>query len=224
MPDFLVLLDSAAADDRVALKSALIEAIDETAPAATVKVATIDSLSPENSELGRDRLLIPLTLALPDWLEFPASGIYRVCRDIAQLRQRVAEWDWQVGDGRYWLPIVLTAKGALYAEAIAAHSESPSGSYVQPLHLNDRWRQPLYQQSYRLLQNLQAVPGVYLMQFGVQDEALVFDRLIPFPDVPALASRERQIPNLFVCHLRCLLNQPIHDLLVCAKAYDRLSS
>lgn len=41
---------------------------------------------------------------------------------------------------------------------------------------------------------------------------ILFDRLIPFPDEPAIASIGVQEPNLFICHWLCLTNQPILDL------------
>jgi hypothetical protein len=85
-------------------------------------------------------------------------------------------------------------------------------SYAQPLHLPDRYRQPLYQLGQRLLGLVSASPAVYLLQFGFQGEEIVFDRLFPFPAAPAIASLGIQTPDLFECHWRCLTQQPIRDL------------
>ncbi|WP_219898516.1 hypothetical protein [Phormidesmis priestleyi] len=159
-----------------------------------------------------DILLCPLTLDIPVSLEFPQRGIYQDCRDVLELRQRV-EKDLHsfTGEGNFWLPIVLTSKGALYAEAIA--SADPL-SYLQPFHLPDRYRQPLYELGQRLLKLVSATPSTYLMQFGFAGETVFFDRLFPFPATPAIASLNIQLPNLFACHWHCLTNTPILDLTI----------
>lgn len=157
--------------------------------------------------LPQDAILCPLTLNLPD-LTFPGQAIYQACRDVDGLRDR-ARPHAAVGAGSFWLPIVLTAKGALYAEAIAP---SATSGYHQPLHLTDRQRQPLYHLAQQLLQSLSAPPAVYLLQFGFQADQGCFDRLIPFPDTPSIASLDVQTPNLYECHWRCLTGQPIKDL------------
>ncbi|MEE3718448.1 hypothetical protein V2H45_17035 [Tumidithrix elongata RA019] len=120
-------------------------------------------------------------------------------------------------DGNFWLPIVWTARGPLYAEVI---TQQPDGKYQQPFHLPDKLRQPLYDLGYRLLSHLKATPSVYLMQFSLsslnalEDAEVLFDRLIPFPDEPAIASVGVQEPNLFTCHWLCLTNRPIYDLVI----------
>ncbi|MGI0487182.1 hypothetical protein ACN4EK_17205 [Pantanalinema rosaneae CENA516] len=165
-------------------------------------------------------LLCPLTLNLPDQLRFAAAAIYQTCRDITGLRQQVAQWHYATGSGTLWLPIVHTAKGALYAEVIGqiersvAEATMPEIGYHQPVHLSDEWRQPLYALGFRLLKTLNAPPAVYLMQFGITEETLYFDRLLPFPDLPAIASLGVQTPDLFRCHWYCLTSQPIYDLTI----------
>jgi hypothetical protein len=105
---------------------------------------------------SRNSLICPLTLDLPDRLldrlSLPEQHIYRTCQTIADLRHTVAQWQYAVGDGDFWLPIVWTARGPLYAEAIGKkqktenpilrtpHSALPhSPLYVQPIHMSDRW-------------------------------------------------------------------------------------
>jgi len=113
-----------------------------------------------------------------------------------------------------WLPVVLTAKGPLYAEVIGLADD---GSYQQPVDLSDVWRQPLYHLAYQLLQVLSAPPTTYLLQFGLPEQDLVFDRLWPFPTTPAIASIGVQEPDLFTCHWLCLTGQPISDLTIIPK-------
>ncbi|WP_432812207.1 hypothetical protein [Pantanalinema sp. GBBB05] len=165
-------------------------------------------------------LLCPLTLNLPTQLRFTAEAIYQTCRSITGLRQHVEQWHYATGDGNLWLPIVHTAKGSLYAEAIGQTSQTTSQPvatdpvYCQPIHLSDEWRQPLYELGFRLLKALNAPPAVYLIQFGISEQTLYFDRLLPFPDLPAIASLGIQTPDLFHCHWHCLMGKPIYDLTI----------
>jgi len=195
-------------------------------PHWTVDVMTtaeLPHLDDQSNQLD-NVVLCPLTINIPDHLPFAAHEVYRACRDIAALRQQVQQWQYATGSGDLWLPIVQTAKGAIYAEAIeldAARSRPSQNiqseqQYRQPVHLTDRWRQPLYNLGQRLLQHLAAPSAVYLLQFGIQEDAICFDRLIPFPDVPAIASLGVQTPDLFTCHWYCLTNQPIRDLAIAA--------
>jgi len=156
-------------------------------------------------------LLCPLTFNIPDWCYFPAREVFSACTDIDRMRRHVAEWLYPVGNGVYWQPIVVTVKGMLFAEAIAS-SDRDASRFRQPLHLADAKRQPLYELGQRLLRSLAAMPGVYLMQFGMDERQIWFDRLIPFPDLPAIASIGVQTPDLFECHWKCLTQQPIRDL------------
>jgi hypothetical protein len=74
--------------------------------------------------------------------------------------------------------------------------------------------------AYRLLRSLFATPAVYLMQFGLQEGSIYFDRLLPFPGEPAIASLGVQIPDLYTCHWHCLLGKPILDLLNQCKEFE----
>lgn len=147
-----------------------------------------------------------------DW---PARSLWETCADVELLRSRVArELQWPTTDGGdRWLPLVVTAKGPLYAEAIARDLDT--GSFVQPHHLSDRDRQTAYRLAFELLSLLKLPPGVYLVQWG-QDAAgqTQFDRLYPFPAAPAIASLAVQTPDLFECHLRGLLSQPLREVAI----------
>ncbi len=202
-----------------ALKDAIATHPSPTAP-DTVQVATATAWAATRPG-ATTAIALPLTINLPDSLEFPAAAIYRACRDVSQLRQHVANhFQIAIGDGYYWLPIVLTAKGPLYAEAIAPQLASPAtvSSFIQPLHLSDRQRQPLYKLGIQLLTLLQAPPAVYLLQFGLQDDRIWFDRLLPFPGEAAIASLGIQTPDLYTCHWQCVTGQPIFDLSIAGTA------
>lgn len=215
------------ADDRSqALREKSIAAIQQAIaqfPAATkfpisiVHPNEVIALQPED-------LLCPLTLNLPDTLVWSGGAIYQACRAVEAMRDRVQQkFRVPAVSGNFWLPIVLTAKGPLYAEVICrAGSE-----YHQPFHLPDSQRQPLYRLAACLLRELNAPPSVYLLQFGWlaetagQTAQIGFDRLFPFPAEPAIASLNAQTPNLFVCYWQCLTQQPILDLQIPGSAAYR---
>ncbi|HEY9874998.1 MAG TPA: hypothetical protein V6D12_16290 [Candidatus Obscuribacterales bacterium] len=211
-----------------------------TQASATVEVVTTSALrnqiggslptdvGHDNNPKSHDILYCPLTLNLPESFNFAAGHVYKACSDVSGLRQWVKQQGIASGTGDLWLPIVLTAKGPLYGEAIGLAAEVSgkelsldlsrfsSGAdkvpYQQPVHLSDVWRQPLYQLGYRLLKFLSAPPSTYLLQFGFQNQNIVFDRLWPFPAAPAIASLDIQTPDLFTCHWYCLTETPIFDL------------
>lgn len=180
----------------------------------------------QNFSQLQEIIFCPLTLCLPDNLVLPLQKIINVCRDVPGLRQQFAQQiEVAIGDGCFWLPVVLTAKGPLYGEVIALAEEFyekklPQNlllcdiTYYQPFHLSDALRQPLYHMAYNLLQSLSAPPATYLVQFGLQKSEICFDRLWPFPTAPALASVGVQQPDLFTCHWYCLTAKPILDLTI----------
>ena len=211
-----------------ALKSAIVASNN---PPATVEIVTATSQVGKYSwlQIGQpdDLIVCPLTLNLPDLpddLPLPSSGVIAACRDVNGLRQYLAhKLQVAVGDGCFWLPVVLTAKGPLYGEAIgltdaAVDQKLPEDlslfefRYYQPHHLSDVVRQSLYQMAHQLLQLLSAPPATYLVQFGLRNYQIWFDRLLPFPAAPALASVGVQKPDLFACHWYCLRGLPVHDL------------
>lgn len=212
MPKVLIVTDEESSLLGEALKQAIL-------PQHEVEITTINHLPTLIDEkiYSEDTILCPLTFRIPSSLKFPQQAAYQACADMIGLRQRVEELRVSTGEGRLWLPIVLTSKGALYAEAItSADQDSVSNalSYFQPFHLPDLYRQPLYELGQRLLKLISATPSTYLMQFGFVGETVFFDRLFPFPAAPAIASLNVQSPNLFACHWRCLTNTPILDLTI----------
>ncbi|HEY9837453.1 MAG TPA: hypothetical protein V6D27_11205, partial [Vampirovibrionales bacterium] len=161
---------------------ALQKAIARTHPDCEVKVFSFSHLKPfslSDSEV----LVCPLSLNIPNSVIGELQPLYRTCQDVEGLRTVVAErWQVATGTGNLWLPVVLTTKGPIYGEAIGLADEKQPGcekvvQYIQPVHLPDRWRQPLYALGRRLLQWLEAPPATYLIQFGWSDQGLWFDRL-----------------------------------------------
>ncbi|MEG4961965.1 MULTISPECIES: hypothetical protein [unclassified Microcoleus] len=193
-------------------------AIAQSHPLTEVDICGVSELNSGVLAPG-GAIVCPLTLDVPENLVFPGRDVFRFCGNVSAARDRVSqELQVPVGDGNFWLPVVLTPKGPLYAEAIGAEADKQSGelSYSQPVHLSDLWRQQLYELAYRLLNLLNAPPATYLMQFGFVGERICFDRLWPFPAAPAIASVGVQVPDLFVCHWYCLTNKPIYDTQICS--------
>ncbi len=205
------------------------EKIQPIAPASVIVRSVLNleeylnsnhNYSSENQD-NKNIIFCPLTLNIPSNLPFPGQQVYQICRDVIQLRQQVAAMGYATGNGLLWLPIVLTAKGALYGEAIGVSSPSFSPNsdditYYQPVHLSDYQRQDLYKLAYKLLKSISAPPATYLMQFSATPN-ICFDKLWPFPAPPALASLPVQKPDLFTCHWYCLRHWPILDLQILKK-------
>ncbi|MGF1512336.1 MAG: hypothetical protein ACFB5Z_01380 [Elainellaceae cyanobacterium] len=221
MPKTVTLLISASEPESAAIAAAIERAIQASAAASgslqydrlQIKIVDLQAL-PAAPLLASD-ILCPLTLAAVSTPNFPQHALYKTCGDIEGLRARVSAQGYATGAGNLWLPIVLTAKGPLYGEAIG---QLDSGNFQQPVHLSDAQRQPLYRLGRWLLNDLGVPPAVYLLQMSChespKEHGVVFDRLWPFPAAPALASLGRQSPDLFTCHWRCLTHQPIRDLQV----------
>lgn len=204
----VILLVSSLDDERERFTvEAMKTAIASTSPDTLSWVKTPS----EASELPANALICPLTLKIPPQLQFPGQSIYQAALDILSLRDQMNAWGYATGTGDCWLPVVWTEKGPLYGEVIGLDSDQ---SYRQPLHLSDSWRQPLYRLAHRLLKHLQASPSVYLLQFRFSETQIEFDRLWPYPAMPALASVGVQIPDLYTCHWLCLLGKPIRDLTI----------
>jgi hypothetical protein len=150
------------------------------------------------------------------------TDIFTTCAELTSIRNWVNQ---SLGygsteAGNFWLPIVCTARGVIYAEVIARlEKDLDKDKYYQPYHLRDNHRQPLYRLGFQLLDYLKAPPAVYLLQFDFDaslsfNQSFLFDRLIPFPDKPAIASVGVQEPDLYECHLLCTTDQPIYDLVI----------
>lgn len=228
MKHLLILVDGPAQTEGQELEADLV--LEQIQPRlsqsfASVEVMTTQARLDVLTLSQSDFLIYPLTFNLPAPFQ---SSLFASCQAIAGLQQQVQQWGYATGSGSFWLPIVLTAKGPLYGEAIGAVADPGSisavkeNSYVQPVHLADQWRQPLYQLAFRLLHTLKATPATYLLQFGWQQDQVWFDRLWPFPVKAALASLGVQSPDLFECHGRCLAGLPITDLYISATAPYRL--
>ncbi|MBE9226307.1 hypothetical protein IQ264_12825 [Phormidium sp. LEGE 05292] len=199
----------------------------------TIKVFGKTDLNSLN--LPKGVVFCPLTLNLPSNFDFPEKAIFKACENVEFLRYLIAQkFGYITRPGNFWLPVVLTQKGPIYAEAIArsaapeaigpASETSPALqvelNYYQPVHFSDIMRQQIYEMAYKILKFLNASPATYLMQFGFIDKEIWFDRVFPFPAAPAIASINTQIPDLFTCHWYCLTNQPIIDLTIKLKIHS----
>lgn len=164
----------------------------------------------------RHGICCPLTIQLPDSLIFPGSAVYQACKDIDGRRQWVAEnlgYKTNIGNfrtGDMWLPIAYSDRGIVYGDAIA--EGAIPNDYQQPLHLSKKVYKSLYRLADKLLESLSAIPSVYLLQFSLLGQEVVFDRLWPFPAAPALASLRSPKPDLFACHWSCLTGKPIRGM------------
>ena len=202
-----------------ALSRAIATYSDELMNVEVVAAAALWSNS-VNLNIKDHVIYCPLTIQLPDSFGFPAKPIYQACKDIEGRRRWVSQrLKYRTGLdnswlGDHWLPVVLTAKGPIYGEVIG--EGAIPNSYEQPVDLADEKRQLLYYLAYELLQSISATPAVYLLQFTLREQDIVFDRLWPFPAAPAIASFNVQQPDLFTCHWHCLINQPILDLTIMA--------
>lgn len=150
----------------------------------------------------------------------PLLSLTARCGEIERLQQQISEkLGCETGEATLWLPVVVTAKGPLYAEAIAPNANTEGANYQQPFHLSDRQRQTVYRLAHQILDLLSAPPAVYLLGLGVtlvgKDIGEIwFDRILPFPGEPAIASLGIQTPDLFDCHWRCITGQPIRDITI----------
>ena len=204
--------------------TALKQAIIANSPDTLIEVIAVASLWSETAKKQTStagRIYCPLTIKLPQWLVFPSQTIYQACQDILGSRTWVEEHlkcksnpnlNW-LGD--LWLPVVWTAKGPLYAEVIG--EGAMPNAYEQPVELADSLRQQLYSLAYQCLEALEAPPSVYLLQFSVIEQEIIFDRLWPFPAAPAIASLGVQSPDLFSCHWQCLTDQAIADIQILSR-------
>jgi hypothetical protein len=204
--------------------AALKQAILANSPDTLIDVIAVASLWSEAAQrqtFMAGRIYCPLTIQLPQWLTFPGHTLYQACQDILARRLWVEQHlnyksnpdlNW-LGD--MWLPIVWTEKGPLYA-AVIGEGAMPN-AYQQPIELPENLRQTLHSLAYETLKALGATPSVYLLQFSVLDQEIIFDRLWPFPAAPAIASLGVQVPDLFSCYWSCLTNQAIADIQILAR-------
>jgi hypothetical protein len=207
--------------------TALQKGIAKYSPQAEVEVTSAGALwskTGKRSDLAENRLVgrritpiyCPLTIQLPEYFDFSAKKIYAACKDISGRRRWVENnlgFKTSVGDswlGHLWLPIILTKDKPLFG-SIIGEGAIPN-FYEQPIDFPLTKHQPLYNLAFNLLESLSATPAVYLLQFSLYSNEIVFDRLWPFPAAPALASLKGSPIDLYSCHWLCLTGQSIPEL------------
>jgi hypothetical protein len=221
----LSAIKTAIADDAIPATSVEVVAVNQLTSKSKYDISKFQSPGKQTFSQLQEIIFCPFTLSLPEIVIPLFTETIKACQDVIALRQQLAQqMQVTVGDGCFWLPVVVTPKGPLYGEVIALaeafHGKKLSDILLcdvtcyQPFHLSDALRQPLYQMAYHLLQSLSAPPATYLVQFGLQGSEICFDRLWPFPAAPALASVGVQQPDLFTSHWYCLTAKPILDLTI----------
>jgi hypothetical protein len=203
MPKIVVILDDTSASQRLGV--AMLRSIGEIVE--SVQFMTVTDLP----AIANSRAIYcPMTLNVPPAFEFWGRSIGQTCQDIDRLRDLAAMTTGvKAGnDGNLWLPVIWTAQEPIYGEVIGGSD----GNYQQPIHPDDIDRQSLHLFGYQLLTQLTAPPATYLVQFSKAETGIIFDRLFPFPAIPALASIGVQQPDLFDCHWRCITGQSIDNV------------
>lgn len=196
----------------IALSKSIIES-DSYHEIKIVGSAEIWSKSLQISDSDQDIIYCPLTIKLPDWFNFPAQQIYYGCRDVEKRRKWVQQHFGyktthdNIWLGDLWLPIIFDGENFTYSDVIG-EGVLPN-YYQQPNDLPSEIYPLLKTLSKELLISIHAIPSVYLLQFKILDNNIIFDRLWPFPATPAIASINGKQPDLFACHWRCLNNQSI---------------
>ncbi len=195
---------------------ALKRGIYANAPDAIVETVSVGSFSAKYHRITHKEsktIYCPLTIQLPDYCNFPGKEIYTTCKDLHRRRHWVEKnlgYKTSFGDswlGNLWLPMLLTDQGLSFADLIG--EGAIPNYYEQPIDFPAKKRQSLYRLGANLLEHLSATPAVYLLQFSLQEQEIIFDRLWPFPAAPALASFRNQRADLFEQHWRCLTGKEI---------------
>lgn len=199
--------------------NAMKNAIAQDPRVTTIEVianASLWSLGAKKQLQDSSLICCPLTIQLPDWLNFEGTAIYQACKDIDERRrwvQQTLHYSTTMGEmglGNCWLPVIKTPQQILLGDIIG-EGMMPN-AYQQPIPISDKVRKPLYHLADQLLVELKAPSSVYLLQFSLSNQEIVFDRLWPFPAAPAIASLGSQQPDLFTCYWRCLTHQSLDDL------------
>ncbi|WP_310413542.1 hypothetical protein [Chamaesiphon sp. OTE_8_metabat_110] len=201
MSKIVVILDETPASQRLGV--AMLRSIGEIVE--SVQFTTVAELPAVASAKA---IYCPMTLDLPPTFEFWGQSIGRSCQEIDRLRDLAATTTGvEVGDGgNLWLPIIWTAQDSIYGEIIGTSGDD---DYRQSIDLEASERQQLDRFSYQLLTQLTAPAATYLLQFSQAERGIIFDRLFPFPAIPALASIGVGQLDLFDCHWRCITGQSI---------------
>ena len=201
--------------------NAMKAAIAHQSPETIIETVAVASLwsdqAQQQTQLG-GRIYCPLTIQLPQWLNFPGQAVYQACQDIAARRQWVSEHldlplcndaHW-LGD--HWLPIIVSAQGIQCAPLI--HEGMMPNAYDLLLWDADPYqhhRSNLERLAGALIETLNAPPAVYLLQFSLS-QSILFDRLWPFPAAPAIATMGDEHLDLFAYHWCCLNNLAVPAL------------
>ncbi|VEP16707.1 conserved hypothetical protein [Hyella patelloides LEGE 07179] len=186
------------------------------AEAETTSVGALWSKTGKRADRKAHPVYCPLTIQLPEYFDFSAKKIYSACKDISGRRRWVESklgFKTSVGDswlGHLWLPIILTKDKPLFG-SIIGEGAIPN-YYEQPIDFPLTKLKPLYNLASNLLESLSATPAVYLLQFSLYSNEIVFDRLWPFPATPALASLSGSEIDLYSCHWLCLTEKSIPEL------------
>ncbi|WP_267383917.1 hypothetical protein [Cyanobacterium sp. uoEpiScrs1] len=190
-----------------------ISADSDSTEVDVISAASLWSNSLTCSKSNSDLIYCPLTIEIPPKFSFPVQKLYQICKDIPGLRQWVEQnlgYKTSIRDswlGDLWLPIVVTGKQMLYSSVIG--EGAVPNSYEQPIELDSKLENSLHSLARDLLISLEAPPSVYLMQFRLLSNEIIFDRLWPFPAAPAISSLRYQQPDLFICYWYCLTQKPI---------------
>lgn len=201
--------------------NALKAAIADQSPETIIETVAVASLwsdqAQQQTQLG-GRIYCPLTIQLPQWLNFPGQDVYQACQEIAVRRQWVSEHlDLPICNdahwlGDHWLPIIVAADEIQFAPLI--HEGMMPNVYDLLSWESTPYqghRTKLEKLAESLIQGLNAPPAVYLLQFSFS-QTILFDRLWPFPAAPAIATMGHEHLDLFAYHWRCLNNPPLPTL------------
>ncbi|WP_218081845.1 hypothetical protein [Anthocerotibacter panamensis] len=134
------------------------------------------------------------------------------------LEPTVLPLDWPQSLDALYLPVVWTARGPLYAEAIGVRGEF----LIQPWDLPDAARQVLYGFAQQVLRG-HPVWGVYLIALVPGPEKMLVKGFEPMPSPIALVSTLVQKPDLFQAHLYCLQGWPLVELQIHTPGVVRLA-
>ncbi len=199
--------------------TALQRAISEDFEPTEVEVISAASLWSNTftlSESNPNLIYCPLTIEMPPQWSFTGQKVFQACKDIQGRRQWVEQtlgYKTSIRDswlGDLWLPVIVTGKETLFSPVIG--EGAIPNSYEQPVELSRKVEKSLHRLAQKLLSSLKAPPSVYLVQFRLLANEIVFDRLWPFPAAPAIASLRYQQPDLFTCYWYCLTQQPILEV------------
>ncbi len=151
----------------------------------------------------------PLTIKLPDWFNFSAKRVYKICSNLENRRKWVKQhFGYQTSSdnsllGDLWLPIIFKPRKTIYADIIG-EGEMPN-SYQQLPSFPETSKNLVCTLASQLLESINATPAVYLLQFKIIKDNIIFDRLWPFPATPAIATiNNKQQTDLFTHHWQCI--------------------